>query len=429
MSTTAAARQGGNRARRYDGTGRCADNITYVEHPEESRLQPHEVSYAQDHVEYALRQVENATLALGALQPDLVSVEGRQEFEDKLTVLADTVAEAQRALSARVASANRCSDAHWYRPVDLRQAQSWNPLRVWKNSRNLWDTWASGGNPATLLRLMRDALTRLSHDAQKQNAWTFTGLDTAQRPTVLALIGAALQTFSSYADWFNTQPQFSAQPQRSLASSVSGNTRTASLTDGIDRDITDVLGLLGPLADEDQFAGGKAVYDKVLAYLTAAQGVLEGNITPDQAGKQVAMIAPVAAPAPVTAVPQTPPAQNLGGSSPPHTGQSSGPSSGAYPSPATCSSPDPYTFSGETYNNTQYLRQERIPGTAEWQNEVQNYLGWGLRNGGWVALTAKLRQDQHTPDFVNAVQQAWQARGLEGAAGRDEVSPSPKAVD
>lgn len=166
---------------------------------------------------------------------------------------------------------------------------------------------------------MRDALTRLSHASQKQNAWTFTG-----------------------------------QPQRSLTSSVSGNARTASLTDGIDRDITDVLGLLGPLADEDQFAGGKAVYDKALAYITAAQGVLEGNITPAQAGKQVAMIAPVAAPAPVTVVPQTPPAQNLGGSAPPPTGQSAGPSSGAYLS----------------------------PGTAEWQNEVQNYLAWGFRNGG-----------------------------------------------
>ena len=417
VNTGEAVWQGDNPIRRCDRIGRNADTITYVEHPEESRLQPHEVSYAQDHVEYALRQVENATLALGALQTELVSVAGRREFENKLATLAGTVAEAQRALSARGQSASGFPDAHWYRAADMRQGQSWNPLRVWKNSRNLWDTWANGGNPAALLRMMRDALTRLSHDAQKQNAWTFTGLDTAHRPTILALIGAALQTFSAYADWFNTQPQ------PAIASSASGNARTASLTDGIDRDITDVLGLLGPLSDEDRFAGGKAVYDKIVGYLTVAQGVLEGNITPEQAGKQVGIIAPVAAPASGNPVPQTTPVQDLGTSAGPLAGQSAGNSSAAYPSSG------PYTSPGETYNSTQYLRQERVPGTAEWQNEVQNYLGWGLRNGTWVALNAKLRKDQHTPDFVNAVQQAWQARGLEAGAGRDEVSPSPKVID
>ena len=91
------------------------------------------------------------------------------------------------------------------------------------------------------------------------------------------------------------------------------------------------------------------------------------------------------------------PVQNLDTSTLPLAGQSAASSSAAYPTSI------PYTYPGETYNSTQYLRQERVPGTAEWQNEVQDYLGWGLRNGGWAALTAKLRQDQHTSNFVSAV--------------------------
>ncbi len=379
---------------------KCADMITYVKHPDESLLQPHEVSYAQDHVEYAQRQIENATLALGKFQPDLVSDEGRQqEFVDNLTVLQNTITEVQRSLAGwgRKATAAPFPEAHWYKAADLRCAQSWNPFRVWKNSRNLWNTWANGSNPLALLHMMQDALTRLYHDAGKQNAWTFTGLDESQRPVILNLIDTALQAFRNYADWFDVQPQ------KATASSYSRGMRLASLTDGVDRDISDVIGLFGPQADESQFPGGKASYNRIIACLTAAQGVLEGNITSDQAAKQVGM-------ATTGAVATTAPAGQMSSS------QSFPTSAPTSPDQSSVSQYSAYTYPGEAYNSAEYLRQERIPGSSEWQNEVQNYLSWGRQNGGWSMLLAKLQQDLHSPAFVNAVQQAWQAQCADGTA-------------
>ena len=279
----------------------------------------------------------------------------------------------------------------------IRHAQWWNPIRTLKNWQNANEVNTNQSDPADILRLMQLNLDKLCRNSQEQN-W-FVGLDPSIRPTVVRLVGECAEILRDYAASFNSTPSL-APTSACLPRPV----RLADLSGGLDRDTTDVLGLLSNLTDAQMFPRGDALYAAIQARLKAVDDLLLGNITPQQASAQVGA---VGWGSPSLATGQTPTTYVSQTGQPPLS-SSWGANGQAYPT----GQDNAYTYPGETYNSTQYLQQERVPGSREWDNEVQNYLAWGMRNGGLSALAAKLQQDQHTPPFVAAVQQAWQAKGL-----------------
>lgn len=303
-------------------------------------------------------------------------------------------------LAARLDRQGRHADADRLDRI-VRQAQWWNPIRTLKNWQNANEVNANQGDPADILRLMQLNLDKLSRNSQEQG-W-FVGLDSSIRPTVVRLVRECAEMLRDYAASFNSTPSLAPTSAR-----FPRPVRLADLAGGLDRDITDVLGLLSNLTDTQTFPHGDALYAAIQARLKAVDDLLLGNITPQQAASQVGA---VGGGSPSTATGQTPTTYVS------QTGQQ--PQSSPWSAGGQTYSPGQngaYTYPGETYNSVQYLQQERVPGSREWANEVQNYLAWGLKNGGLQALLGKMQQDRHTTQFQQAVQQAWGAKGLPSAS-------------
>ena len=276
----------------------------------------------------------------------------------------------------------------------VRRAQWFNPIRTLKNWQNANEINSNQSDPADILRLIQLNLSKLWRNSQAQG-W-FVGLDPLVRPTVVKLIGDCSRMLADYANAFNQQPPLAPTSSRSPQP-----VRLADLAGGLDRDINDVLNLLSSLTDTRMFPRGDALYAAIQARLKTVDDLLLGNVTPQQAAAQTQ--GPSAAPA------------STGTGFPAAFARPTGPqspASGADGQSSPVGQNGAYSYAGETYNSVHYLQQERVPGSPEWDNEVQNYLGWGVRNGGLQNLLAKMQQDQHTSQFIAAVQQAWNAKGL-----------------
>ena len=299
-------------------------------------------------------------------------------------------------LASRLDRQGRHADADRLDRI-IRQAQSWNPIRTLKNWQNANEVNANQGDPADILRLMQLNLDKLSRNSQEEG-W-FVGLDSSIRPTVVRLVGQCAEMLRDYAASFNSKPSLAA-----TSAPLPGPVRLADLAGGLDRDITDVLGLLSNLTDTQMFPRGDALYAAIQARLKAVDDLLLGNITPQQATSQLGAIGSGSSSSATGQTPATYVSQT--GQQP--QSSSWGVGGQTYPTGQNGA----YSYPGETYNSVQYLQQERVPGSREWDNEVQNYLGWGVRNGGLQNLVAKMQQDRHTPQFQQAVQQAWVAKGL-----------------
>lgn len=241
---------------------------------------------------------------------------------------------------------------------------------------------------------MQGALDRLGNDDAKQT-W-LTDLDPKVRPTALAIVAKIQNGFRAYSDSFNA-----------TSMTPTASTRVASLAMGLARDCNDIIGLLGPLTDENVFRGGTAVYGQLKADLTTLANLLTEQITPEQARTQ-AVLGPISGSASGNG-------QNSISLSPPVLQSTSTTFPVAYQSAAS----PPYSQAGEQYMDQTYQRELHQPGSPEWSNEVQNAIAWGLRNGGLSTLVDKLQQERHSPQFVSAVQQAWVAKGL------PSLSPPP----
>lgn len=277
----------------------------------------------------------------------------------------------------------------------VRQAQWWNPVRSLKNWQNANEVNGNQGDPADILHLMQLNLDKLCRNSQEEGE--FVGLDPSVRPSVIKLVSECSKMLREYTNAFNQQPSPAPTSARSTLP-----VRKADLAGGLDRDIADVLGLLSNLQDTQMFPRGDALYAALQVRLKAVDDLLLGNITPQQASAQVGDVSEASASvdtgvAPATFVDQIgpqPPTWSTGGQASPTAPRGL------------------YSFPGEAYNSPQYQQQERVPGSPEWANEVNNYVAWGLKNGGLNTLTVKLQQDRHTPQFQQAVQQAWHAKVL-----------------